>query len=126
MPLSTSPARLQFCCTPCALGVGGKWWKEGPPDYTRANRRRMELEQQRLDSSMYLPPIEPTAEQACQLYRRLLKEGYKTLVVTEKDFYRRKVRYEFEVTSRQTSSRVRGIMFEKGQWLLENRLGGIV
>ncbi|AIN96638.1 hypothetical protein LPMP_140570 [Leishmania panamensis] len=126
MSLSTSPVQLQLCRTPFVLGVGGKWWKEGPPDYTRANRRRMELEQQRIVSSQHLPPIEPTAEQACQLYRRLLKEGYKTLVVTDKDFYRRKVRYELEVTSRQTSSRVRGIMFEKGRWMLENKLGGII
>ena len=86
----------------------------------------MELEQQRIEASQFLPPIEPTPEQACQLYRRLLKEGYKTLVVTDKDYFRRKVRYEFEVTSRQTSSRVRGIMFEKGHWMVENKLGGII
>ncbi|GET87083.1 hypothetical protein, conserved [Leishmania tarentolae] len=126
MSLCTSSVWLQLCRTPLVLGAGGKWWKEGPPDYTRANRRRMELEQQRIEASQYLPPVEPTAEQACRLYRRLLKEGHKTLVVTDKEFFRRKVRYELEVTSRQTSSRVRGIMFEKGQWMLENKLGGII
>ncbi|KPI84622.1 hypothetical protein ABL78_6327 [Leptomonas seymouri] len=126
MALTSSHVLHQLCRTPRTLASGGKWWKEGPPDYTRANRRRMELEQQRIAASQYLPPIEPTPEQACRLYRRLLKEGYKTLVVTDKNFFRRKVRYEFEVTSRQTSSRVRGVMFEKGQWLLDNKLGGIL
>ncbi|KAL7700453.1 hypothetical protein N2W54_005181 [Lotmaria passim] len=126
MSLTSSHVLLQLRRASPLLARGGKWWKEGPPDYTHANRRRMELEQQRIEASQFLPPIEPTPEQACQLYRRLLKEGYKTLVVTDKDYFRRKVRYEFEVTSRQTSSRVRGIMFEKGHWMVENKLGGII
>lgn len=126
MSLTCSQVLLQLRRSPALCGRGGKWWKEGSPDYTRANRRRAELEQQRIEAGKYLPPIEPTPNQACQLYRRLLKEGDRTLVVTDKDFFRRKVRYEFEVTSRQTSSRVRGIMFEKGQWMAANGLGGII
>jgi hypothetical protein len=126
MPLTSSHVLLQLRRTPQLFGRGGKWWNDSPPNYTRANRRRKELEQQRIAASQYLPPIEPTPQQACQLYRRLLKEGDRLLVITDKDFFRRKVRYELEVTSRQTSSRVRGIMFEKGQWMVENNLGGIV
>ncbi|KPA77227.1 putative mitochondrial hypothetical protein [Leptomonas pyrrhocoris] len=126
MALTSSHVQLQLRRTPLMLANGRKWWKDGAPDYTRANRRRMELEQQRIAASQYLPPIEPTPEQACQLYRRLLKAAERTLVVTDKSFFRRKVRYEFEVTSRQTSSRVRGIMFEKGQWMVENKLGGVM
>lgn len=111
--------------TACLLH-GGKWWKEGPPDYTRANRRRMALEQRRIAQSGGTPPVEPTMQQACQLYRRMLKEAEKTLHITSKDYFRRKIRFELEVTSRQTSSRVRGIMYEKGLWMLENKLGGIL
>lgn len=70
--------------------------------------------------------IEPTPEDAKILYRHMLKEGYRTLRLTDKDFFRRKLREEFEITSRQTSSRVRGLMFEKGQWMLKNNMGGII
>lgn len=105
---------------------GRKWWKEGSPDYTRANRRRAQLERKRIEFSQYMPPIEPTTAQACQLYRSMLKEAEKVLTLTDKKYFRQKVRFEFEVTARQTSGRVRGIMFEKGQWMLANRLGGIV
>lgn len=70
--------------------------------------------------------MEPNPSDALLLYRRLLKMGQSTLTLTDKDYFRRKVRYEFEVVGRKTSSRVRGLMFEKGVWLLENKLGGII
>lgn len=110
-----------------ALGGKRKWWAEGNPNFTRANKRRMLLERRRVRDSLHaVPPVEPTADMARGLYRRMLREGYRTLVCTDKNYYRTKLRYEFEVTSRQTSGRVRGIMFEKGEWMLKNRLGGLV
>ncbi|KAH9597854.1 hypothetical protein LSM04_003401 [Trypanosoma melophagium] len=108
------------------LGGQRRWWKEGRPDFARANERRQLLERRRIDASYYYAPVEPTPEQACTLYRQLLKAGHAQLRVTDKNYYMKKVRYEFEVTARQTSARVRGIMFEKGQWMLKNKLGGIV
>lgn len=110
----------------CRLTLTRKWWKEGSPDFTRANRRRADLERKRMEASRFLPPVEPTTQEATRLYRRLLKKADQQLVVTDKDFFRRRVRYEFEVTARMTSARVRGIMFEKGNWMADNNLGGIV
>ncbi|CCW67911.1 unnamed protein product [Phytomonas sp. Hart1] len=115
---------LQCFCRP--LRGGSRWWKEGSPDFTRANLKRASLERKRLEASRYLPPVEPTTNQACSLYRQLLKKGKKDLVITDNEYFRRKVRFEFEVTSRQTSARVRGIMYEKGLWMLKNRLGGLM
>jgi len=102
-------------------------WVEGRPNFERAAQRRKTLERRRLsDSRTMTPPIEPTAEQARSLYRKLLKLSKTQLVYTDLGYFRRKVRAEFEVTSRQTSSRVRGIMYEKGCWMVENRLGGLL
>jgi hypothetical protein len=98
-----------------------------PSNLTRVARRRKELEERRMaDAATYVPPVEPSAAQAVMLYRQLLKEAEATLVCTDLEFFRRSVRHEFEVTARKTSSRVRGIMFEKGQWMLRNQLGGII
>ncbi|RNF18505.1 hypothetical protein TcG_05007 [Trypanosoma cruzi] len=108
------------------LGGQRRWWKEGRPDFLRANERRMRLERRRIDASRYYAPVEPTPQQACTLYRQLLKAGHAQLRVTDKAYYVRKLRREFEVTARQTSARVRGIMYERGQWMLLNKLGGIV
>lgn len=105
---------------------GRKWWREGSPNFTRANARRSLLERKRFEASRYLSPVEPTPSQACSLYLRFLKESEKRLLVSDKNFFRRKVRSEMEVTARQTSARVRGIMYEKGKWMLENELGGVV
>ncbi|CUG05867.1 Hypothetical protein, putative [Bodo saltans] len=103
------------------------WFNAAGPNFLRANRRRAVLERRRLlDSRLNVPPVEPTAEMARSLYRRMIKEARKTLVCTDQEYFRLKVREEFEVTARQTSSRVRGIMYEKGQWMVQNRLGGIV
>lgn len=104
-----------------------KYWLQGTPNYVRANARRLQLERRRLrDSETTLPPMEPSPAEARCLFRQLLKEGYRTLQLTDKEYYRTKLRYEFEVTSRQTSARVRGIMFEKGKWMLGNKLGGLL
>ena len=93
----------------------------------RVYARRRALEERRLrDSAEYVPPIEPSPRQAATLYRQLLKTGNSTLVATDKDFFRRKVRDEFEITARRTSARVRGIMYEKGQWMVANSLGGLL
>uniref|UniRef100_A0A7S1Q2I6 Complex 1 LYR protein domain-containing protein n=1 Tax=Neobodo designis TaxID=312471 RepID=A0A7S1Q2I6_NEODS len=93
----------------------------------RAAKRRKELEERRMhDAATYVPPVEPSPAQAVALYRQLLKVAEKTLVCTDKAYFRRKVRHEFEVTARMTSSRVRGIMYEKGQWLVKNDLGGVM
>lgn len=110
----------------CRPFLTRRWWKEGSPDFTRANKRRAELERKRMEASRFLPPVEPTPEEAALLYRRLLKKAAKQLLITDKDYFRRKVRQEFEVTARQTSARVRGIMFEKGSWMAANDLGGLV
>nr|CCC91525.1 conserved hypothetical protein [Trypanosoma congolense IL3000] len=103
-----------------------RWWKEGRPDFSRASARRSELERRRIEASMAPSPVEPTSQQACTLYRRLIKLGYRQLQVTDKNYYVRKVRREFEITARQTSARVRGIMYERGLWLVDNKLGGVV
>jgi hypothetical protein len=96
-------------------------------DLERVNRRRAVLEERRQrESAFYTPPVEPTRRQAVALYRAMLKEGNRTLRLTDKTYYRTRLRYEFEEVARQTSARVRGIMYEKGLWMLENKLGGIV
>eukprot|EP00796_Vickermania_ingenoplastis_P008939 gene8939-6271_t len=117
-----APSSSMFRRAPLAL----KWFREGRPDYGRAKQRREVLERHRLESSAVPPPVEPTPAAAALLYRQLLRKGYQDLIVTDKEYFRRMVRQEFEVTARRTSARVRGIMFEKGQWLLENKLGGLV
>ena len=102
-------------------------WVEGRPNFLRANQRRLKLERRRLNESVsYIPPTEPRPDEARQLYRALLKLGLRQLVVTDKEYFRQKLRHEFEVTARQTSSRVRGLMFEKGVWMSKHKLGGIV
>jgi hypothetical protein len=100
---------------------------EGSPNYLRANQRRLKLERRRLNESVeYVPPTEPRPDEARRLYRNLLRTARATLIVTDKEYFRLKLRHEFEVTARQTSSRVRGLMFEKGMWMLRNKLGGLV
>lgn len=97
------------------------------PSYERITARRRQLEQRRqAESAWHLPPVEPSAEQAIRLYRQLLKKGNEQLKLTDKACYRRKLRYEFEEVARQTSGRVRGVMFSKGQWMLKNNLGGLL
>lgn len=115
--------------SPTALRLAGRrWWREGSPGYTRANKRRLDLERKRLGSSLYysLPPVEPSPEEAVRLYRQLIKAAESRLVVTDKAYFRRVVRNEFEITALRTSKRVRGIMYEKGKWMLENNLGGVI
>jgi hypothetical protein len=93
----------------------------------RVAKRRKQLEERRMeDAASYVPPVEPSPQQAAVLYRQLLKTADDVLVCTDKDYFRRKVRHEFEVTARMTSSRVRGLMYEKGQWLVRNELGGVM
>ena len=100
---------------------------EHPTNWARVARRRKILEQRRISESAWkVPPIEPTHRQAIVLYRQMLKEGHKTLVLTDKNYYKRMLRQEFEVTARQTSSRVRGMMYEKGKWMLTCKLGGLL
>jgi hypothetical protein len=100
---------------------------QNPPDYERVVKRRRQLEERRQkESAFYLPPVEPTPEQARTLYRQMLKKGYKDLVLTDKQYYRKVLRTEFEETARQTSGRVRGVMYEKGKWMLQNNLGGVL
>ncbi|EPY25231.1 hypothetical protein STCU_06777 [Strigomonas culicis] len=123
-----SLAASMFRASVVCLRTGRRWWREGLPNYTRAQQRRSALEQKRIEHHQRypLPPIEPTAAQAVQLYRALLRKGHAQLVVTDVDYFRRKVRWEFEVTARQTSGRVRGIMFEKGWAMARGNLGGII
>lgn len=102
-------------------------WKQGASDHERIVKRRRHLEERRQrEAAFFLPPVEPTPEQARILYRQLLKKGYQDLVLTDKDYYRKILRTEFEETARQTSGRVRGVMFEKGKWMLANNLGGVM
>ena len=102
-------------------------WKQGRVDHERIVQRRRKLEERRQkEAAFFLPPVEPTPEQARILYRQLLKKGYQDLVLTDKDYFRKVLRTEFEETARQTSGRVRGVMFEKGKWMLENNLGGVM
>eukprot|EP01063_Lacrimia_lanifica_P003220 TRINITY_DN11708_c0_g1_i1.p2 TRINITY_DN11708_c0_g1~~TRINITY_DN11708_c0_g1_i1.p2 ORF type:complete len:171 (+),score=54.47 TRINITY_DN11708_c0_g1_i1:66-578(+) len=78
----------------------------------------------RLDLSRRPPPTEA---EAVQLYRALLKKGERTLVWTDKGWFRRAVRFEFTVTSRLAAEKLdlQRCMFEKGEWLLNNDLGGL-
>jgi hypothetical protein len=102
-------------------------WLEGPVNYERAQSRRAKLEQRRIDeSAWHVPPVEPSAAQATRLYRAMLKDGTARLRLTDKAFFKRRLREEFEVTARRTSARVRGMMYEKGQWMLRNDMGGII
>jgi hypothetical protein len=97
------------------------------PKWDRVTARRRDLEERRREDALrYVPPVEPTPLQAATLYRRLLKQGQRDLVCTDKDYFRHKVRYEFEVTARRASGRVRGLMFEKGNWMVSNKLGGLM
>lgn len=98
-----------------------------PTDWSRVITRRKKLEARRIgDSQWSLPPIEPSPQQARSLYREMLREGYNTITLTDKQYYKKKLREEFEVTARLTSARVRGMMYEKGKWMLKNNLGGIM
>lgn len=98
-----------------------------PPNWSRVLTRKMTLERQRQqDSARNTPPVEPSPLEATRLYRQLLKTGRRQLALTDKEYFRRKLRYEFEVVGRKTSSRVRGLMFEKGRWMLRNQLGGLL
>ena len=93
----------------------------------RAVKRRSHLDKRRVSESQWMPhAVEPTPQDATTLYRHMLKEGYKTLELTDKKFFKKKLREEFEITARQTSSRVRGLMYEKGQWMLKNKMGGLM
>ena len=78
----------------------------------------------RLDLSRRPPPTEA---EAVALYRALLKKAERQLVWTDKQFFRRMLRFEFTVTSRIAEDRldVQRCMFEKGEWLLMNDLGGM-
>jgi hypothetical protein len=126
--LSQQRERVHMLRSTTVLSTKGRtWFNAAGPNYVRANRRRAILEKRRmLDSRLMVPPVEPTPDMARSLYRRLIKEGNRTLVCTDKEYFRQKVRDEFEVTARQTSARVRGIMFEKGLWMVDNKLGGLV
>ncbi len=108
-------------------GVGHKHGLNQPPNFERVVRRRQQLEQRRQsDSAWFLPPVEPTPQQAIALYRQLLKKADAQLKLTDKGYFRKQLRYEFEEVARQTSGRVRGIMFEKGKWMAKNDLGGLL
>ena len=78
----------------------------------------------RLDLSRRPPPGEADA---ILLYRKLLKKAEQQLVWTDKDWFRRSLRFEFTVTSRLAEDRLdmQRCMFEKGEWLLNNDLGGL-
>ncbi|KAJ9467870.1 hypothetical protein DIPPA_20241 [Diplonema papillatum] len=69
----------------------------------------------------------PTEEEAIRMYRALLKKAEHQLVWTDKDWFRRAVRFEFTVTSRLAEDRLdlQRCMFEKAEWLLNNDLGGL-
>eukprot|EP00758_Cryptobia_borreli_P018260 Tbor_TRINITY_DN6640_c0_g1::TRINITY_DN6640_c0_g1_i1::g.3062::m.3062 len=98
-----------------------------PPNYRRANKRRIALEARRIQESEWFPAaIEPPAEDAIRLYRGLMKEAKKKMKLTDIEFFRVNLRHEFEITARQTSGRVRGLMYEKGLWMLKNDLGGLM
>eukprot|EP00756_Hemistasia_phaeocysticola_P043733 Hpha_TRINITY_DN17306_c0_g1::TRINITY_DN17306_c0_g1_i1::g.138017::m.138017 len=78
----------------------------------------------RLDLSRRGPPSE---EEAVWLYRALLKKAERQLVWTSMDWFRRTLRFEFTVTSRLAKDKLdlQRNMFEKGEWLLNNDLGGL-
>eukprot|EP01062_Namystynia_karyoxenos_P014603 TRINITY_DN15263_c0_g1_i1.p2 TRINITY_DN15263_c0_g1~~TRINITY_DN15263_c0_g1_i1.p2 ORF type:complete len:174 (+),score=42.97 TRINITY_DN15263_c0_g1_i1:91-612(+) len=78
----------------------------------------------RLDLSRRPPPTEA---EAVGLYRALLKKADRQLVWTDKGWFRRALRFELTVTSRLARDRLdlQRAMFEKGEWLLNNDLGGL-
>ena len=145
---ATSPGVLSVTCV--RLGIRGGWHQDGRnadgiygsspddfirhrnrytkahADFLRASARRDVLEKRRVaDARTFIPPVEPTREDARRLYKQLLAAGRARLTLTDKEYFRRKLRQEFEVTARKTSARVRGVMYEKGQWMLKHDLGGL-
>eukprot|EP01061_Rhynchopus_euleeides_P021270 TRINITY_DN3469_c2_g1_i1.p2 TRINITY_DN3469_c2_g1~~TRINITY_DN3469_c2_g1_i1.p2 ORF type:complete len:160 (+),score=26.01 TRINITY_DN3469_c2_g1_i1:66-545(+) len=70
---------------------------------------------------------QPTEREAVQLYRALLKKAERQLVWTDKRWFRRMLRFEFTITSRLAEDRLdlQRCMYEKGEWLLNNDLGGL-
>ena len=70
---------------------------------------------------------QPTEYEAIALYRAILKKAERQLVWTDKTWFRRMVRLEFTVTSRLAEDKLdlQRCMFEKGEWLLNNDLGGL-
>ena len=97
------------------------------PNMWRIVKRRKDLEERRIsEARTYTPPVEPTRSQSIALYRRLMKASETTLRLTNKKLFRDKLRSEFLVTARRTSGRVRGLMFEKGEWMVANKLGGLL
>ena len=93
----------------------------------RIVQRRRQLEERRIaEAHNYISPTEPTKIEALRLYRLLLKSAEKTFRYTSQEYFRRKLRHEYVVTAAKTSSRVRGIMYEKGKWMLANRMGGLL
>ena len=109
----------------CRLFRGIK--RGDPVDKKRELSRRRQLEQRRIsEAHKYIPPVEPTRTQALALYRALLKTAQRDLRFTDKGYFQKTVRREFETTARRTTGRVRGLMYEKGVWMLENKLGGLL
>ena len=96
-------------------------------DTWRIVQRRRTLEDRRIaEAQTYIPPVEPTRKESLRLYRNLLKEAQKTLKFTPNSYFKQQVRHEYTVIAPKTSSRVRGIMFEKGKWMVDNKLGGLM
>lgn len=64
--------------------------------------------------------------QILSLYRKLLKKGNEQLVYTSKEFYRKRLRMEFQTVATKVDPKVRAKMFQKGEELLRTNLGGLM
>ena len=65
------------------------------------------------------------------LYKRILKTGNETIKYTNKEYFRRRIREEFEmadeiVGDKKQKDFIRNKMYEKGVEFLEKKIGGII
>ncbi|KAL9654296.1 hypothetical protein ABK040_010327 [Willaertia magna] len=64
------------------------------------------------------------------LYRKILKQGMTTIKYSNKDYFKKRIREEFEVASKIVNKKERAVlqdkMYKKGLEFLEKNIGGIV
>lgn len=72
-----------------------------------------------------------TKRDILSLYRRILKTGNETIRFTNKEYFKRRVREEFEmaeeiVGDKKQRDLIRDKMYGKGVEFLEKKIGGII
>jgi hypothetical protein len=57
------------------------------------------------------------------LYRRMLKQGKAELKYTSYEWYKKRLRQEFEKNRNRQDNK---ICLERGEWILKNKMGGLL